>query len=410
MSDTPTVVILAGGENSRFFPLNTGTHKGGRSIAGVTLIERCVADFRAQGFENIVIVVSPKDFDGNGLSGTIADVAFVLQPEPLGQADAILKGAAKADGDCIVTSPYYLEAGVLAKQLVEKKTQTGADCVLLASETDEPALYGMLQLEGDKLISITEKSESAKSGLKANSYYLLSRAFIESLKQTTLDHYGLEDELNAYAKEHHIAVVTAQQPPLSLKFSWQLLDFMQLLLVAQQSNRHPSAHVAQTAVIDESAGPVVIAAGASIRDYAIVAGPCYIGENVLIGEHSFIRGSAIESYAKVGARTEIARSLIMTGATIHAGYCSDSILGERTTVGAGLITANLRLDHAPVTATILDKKRETHHKKLGLITGDDVNIGVRVTSMPGTLIGSGSTIFPSLTISHTISSETVQKT
>ncbi len=64
MANLPTVVILAAGENSRFFPLNQTTHKGALSLLGKPLIVRTLENLEENGFEHIVIVVSKKDFEG----------------------------------------------------------------------------------------------------------------------------------------------------------------------------------------------------------------------------------------------------------------------------------------------------------------------------------------------------------
>jgi bifunctional UDP-N-acetylglucosamine pyrophosphorylase/glucosamine-1-phosphate N-acetyltransferase len=84
-------------------------------------------------------------------------------------------------------------------------------------------------------------------------------------------------------------------------------------------------------------------------------------------------------------------------------------LGDKTTVGAGLITANLRLDGTQVHAMVSEKKRDTNKRKMGIITGENVHLGVRVTTMPGTLIGANSTIYPGLLISRTIENNSIKK-
>lgn len=411
MHQKPFVILLAGGENSRFFPLNTGTHKGGRSIAGTSLINRCVNDLYAHNFTNIRVVVSEIDYGGKGLSDSLEkDVEFVLQPEPRGQADAILLGTADLDGDCIVASPYYLNAGSIAQQILEKQEKTQAECVVLASETSEPALYGMLQFNEDTLTGIIEKSEEqTTSTTKANSFYYFNRSFLQKLATAEVSQYSLEQSLHQFAQEHVVKIVKTEERWPSLKFAWQLLEFTELILSQQTSKRHPSAKIAANAIIDETKGAVVIEEGADIRDFVTISGPAYIGKNVLIGEYSFIRGSAIEADCRVGANTEIVRSLLLPEATIHAGYCADSILGDKTTVGAGLITANLRLDGTQVHAMVSEKKRDTNKRKMGIITGENVHLGVRVTTMPGTLIGANSTIYPGLLISHTIENDSIKK-
>lgn len=411
MHQKPFVILLAGGENSRFFPLNTGTHKGGRSIAGMSLINRCVADLYAHNFTNIRVVVSEKDYGGNGLSGSLEKpVEFVLQPEPRGQADAIILATADLEGDCIVASPYYLNAGAIAQQLLEKQESTQAECVVLASETTEPALYGMLQLQEDTLTGIVEKSEEqTNSNTKANSFYYFNRSFLQQLAATEISQYSLEQHLHQFAQGHNVKIVRTEKHWPSLKFAWQLLEFTDIILSQQTSKRDPSAMIAATAIFDETKGAVVIAEGAVIKDFVTISGPAYIGKNVLIGEYSFIRGSSIEGDCKVGANTEIVRSLLLPEVTIHSGYCADSILGEKTTIGAGLITANLRLDGTQVHAMVAEKKRATNKRKMGIITGENVHLGVRVTTMPGTLIGANSTIYPGLIVSHSIENDSIKK-
>lgn len=411
MHQKPFVILLAGGENSRFFPLNTGTHKGGRSIAGTSLINRCVNDLFAHNFTTIRVVVSEKDYGGKGLSDTLEkDVEFVLQPEPRGQADAIILATADLEGDVIVASPYYLNAGAIAQQLLEKQEATQAECVVLASETTEPTLYGMLQLEEDTLTGIVEKSEEhTTSTTKANSFYYFNRSFLQQLATTQVSQYSLEQSLHQFAQEHSVKIVRTEEQWPSLKFAWQLLEFTEIVLSQQTSQRHPSAQIAANTVIDETKGAVVIAEGAIIKDFVTISGPAYIGKNVLIGEYSFIRGSSIEAECQVGANTEIVRSLLLPEVTIHAGYCADSILGDKSTVGAGLITANLRLDGTQVHAMVSEKKRATNKRKMGVITGENVRLGVRVTTMPGTLIGANSTIYPGLLLSHSIENDSIKK-
>jgi len=69
-SDIP-VLILAAGENSRFFPLNSDTHKGGLIFNEKPLIFYTLQGLADAGFRRAVIAVSPKDHGGRGLSGEL---------------------------------------------------------------------------------------------------------------------------------------------------------------------------------------------------------------------------------------------------------------------------------------------------------------------------------------------------
>ena len=68
-------------------------------------------------------------------------------------------------------------------------------------------------------------------------------------------------------------------------------------------------------------------------------------------------------------------------------------------LGAGVILANLRLDHQFVTIGVREKKIQTSLKKLGSILGEGTQIGCSSVLNPGTLIGPDSFCYPCLAIS-----------
>ena len=93
-----TAVILAGGENSRFFPLNTDTHKGGLILCGKSIVVNTLENLFLVGISRVCITVSKKDFAGRGLSAEVAkikiksgcSVDFILQEKAEGMGEALL--------------------------------------------------------------------------------------------------------------------------------------------------------------------------------------------------------------------------------------------------------------------------------------------------------------------------------
>lgn len=403
MITKPPLVLLAGGENHRFFPLNTGTHKGCRVVAGKPLLVWALEDVCRLGFTRVILVVSSKDFNNQGISAELSnynlplEIEYVLQPEAKGQADAILLGTKSVQEDCIVASPYYLNLGELAAQLAEAATTSTAECILLGSHTDHPEHFGILSIEVNKVTGLIEKPDNPASDKKTNSVYFLRKSFIEYLATQPEAQYSLEASINTYAQDHLIEWQEIGELP-SLKFSWHLLDFMRLLLKKQAGFISPSAIVAQTAVLDDSTGAIVIEENARINDFVKIVGPAYVGKNVTIGDYSFIRQSAIEQNTIVGARTEIVRSLLESKVSIHGSYCADSIIGAGTKISSGLNTANKRLDRANIHVHVHEKKINAGRNNLGVIIGESSNIGISVNTMPGVLIGTNSSIYPGITL------------
>lgn len=415
MSSTqkPTIVIHAGGKNSRFFPLNTLTNKGFISLLGKPLVVRALESLEHHGFTNVVLVVSEKDSNGNGLSGILnsynlnLNIRWVLQPEANGQGHALLVASEHIDTYCISMSPYYVNAGQIAEKLWHAQQEEGSDCVFMGTQVDDPSLYGMLEFHQEKpkqVIGIIEKPVGhAPSNYKVNSIYLLSKKFLEYLQETPLEEYSLEIALTAYAKHNVLTWVENSEDLPSLKYAWHLFDMAKALLNSATTHIDPTAHISATAILDDSTGPIVIESGAQVGDFAKVSGPCYIGKNVLVGDYSFVRdNSVIEANTTIGAKTEIVRSIILGGASIHYGYLADSILDQGVKVGAGLITANKRFDRKTIRTQVKGQMVAMSSNAQGVIVGAHTHLGIGIRTLPGVLIGAHNAIHPSTIIEKNI--------
>jgi UDP-N-acetylglucosamine diphosphorylase / glucose-1-phosphate thymidylyltransferase / UDP-N-acetylgalactosamine diphosphorylase / glucosamine-1-phosphate N-acetyltransferase / galactosamine-1-phosphate N-acetyltransferase len=398
-----TAIIIAGGSNSRFYPLNTTLHKGGFSLLGQPLIHRTLDNLVNNNINQIICVVSPKDSNDQGLSHIISQsphankVTLVTQPEPTGMGDAVLKAAKHIQSDqFLVLSPYHTSAGAIATQLTNLHTPS-AVCTIT---TKTPWEYGVISQQDNLATGIVEKPPQGQepSDQRVQSIYLLNQDYLQTLKDQPPDHYNFELALNLHMQSHPVGILKLDQKLPSLKYAWNLFDIFYNLIDQFKSHTHPSATIAPTAVIDDSKGPVIIDQNATINHAARIVGPCYIGPNAFIGDFSLIRIANIEQDAVVGSNTEVVRSLIFNNATIHYSYLADSILGPHTKIAAGLITANRRFDRQPIKVTINDKRVNTGHTALGLITGEHVTTGIRLSTMPGTIIKANQTTPPNSTL------------
>lgn len=145
---------------------------------------------------------------------------------------------------------------------------------------------------------------------------------------------------------------------------------------------------------------IFIGEGSVVEAGAYLVGPCYIGRNCQIRHGAYLRGNVIaEDHSVIGHATEVKNALFLEGA--HAGhfaYVGDSILGKGANLGAGVKCANLRLDGKEVVLSLCGQRVPTGLRKLGAIVGDGVQIGCNSVLNPGTLIGKGAAIFPSLNV------------
>ncbi len=416
----PTIVIIAGGENSRFSPLNTKTHKGFLSLVGRPIIANAFNSLKKHGFTNIVLITSVKDQTNPDLSTYLQNntaglaITQIVQKNPTGMGDAILLAKQHLGENCIVASPYYSNLGEIAARLWQQKQETNANCVYSGTQTDKTGIYGILKIDPHnpkKVIGIEEKptKKDTNSAIKIDSIYLFDAGFIQELAQTEKDEYSLEKAIKSYAEKTEATWVENKGHVQSLKYPWHLFNLFEQIVSQEKTSFAKSAQIADTAVFDDSNGPVIVAENATIGDFTKLVGPCYIGKNCLVGDYSFIRNSSLEEGVTVGANTEVVRSILLENSSIHFGYLADSILGHATKIGAGLITANKRLDRKNIRVEVKKSLVDTKSNTFGIITGENVTIGISVNTMPGITIGANAEIHPCLTVTRNVPANEIVK-
>lgn len=405
MTKKPTIVLLAAGKSSRFFPLNT-EHKSFLSIMGKPLIVRTIETLIQNKYDDIIIVISSKKSAQQNLQEILDKhnlatvVTVTTQDKAKGQGNAILSTKKYIDNDFIILMPYRFNCQNFLDSLYTTKQQTQADCVFLGTETNTPNLFGIIEYQNEKFIRVVEKPKpgTEPSNIRVLGAYLFDKEFLTELEQTDEEEYSFEKAYTNYAKKKNIAWAKIDQEIPTLKYPWHLFDFQKLLFSQLKSFRSKTSKIAATAFIDESEGPVYIGDNSIIGHTARVSGPCYIGANTLVGDFSLVRGSCIETGAKVGAHSEVARSIMMEGSTIHRAYIGDSVIGKNTKIGAGFISANRRNDRQSIQVIVKNRKIDTQRENLGTIIGGQTRIGINTGTMPGVFIGADCMIYPSQTI------------
>lgn len=411
----PTVVITAAGSNSRFFPLNTQIHKGAITLVGESFVARTLKNLESRGFSKVIIIESPRDQESGSLKKAVKlahtnlDVEFVVQKEAKGMGDAILTAKHLLTDRFFVIFPDLINAGELANQMLAAESRS----VVCTASTNEPWLYGIVEIENGFAKAVEEKPAKGqeKSNQKINGCYLLDHKMIEILENLPEAEYNFEEALNHLFNQEPVRAIELKESLFSLKYPWHLFKFQQTLFDHLSSKIDPTAQVAKTAVLDDSHGPIVIEAGARVGDFAKLVGPIYLGKNTLVGDYSFVRGSSLEEKSVVGANTEIVRSVILENSTIHFSYLADSIIGPNNQIGAGLITANKRLDRETIKTMVKGIKTDTGLGALGIITGESAKLGIGLNTMPGVLIGAEAMVHPGVTLAKNVEhNETIQKT
>lgn len=419
MSNQPLqAVILAAGESSRFWPLNS-THKSLLQIMGKPLIWYTIDGLIKAGIKEIIIIQGPKrDIEGELKNFDCrVKIKYVIQNEPLGMGNAVLCAKEHIKENFFVLNATRINCGDIVGLMVGCLKKTGAKMVLAGEETATPWLFGIARIKGDRVLEVVEKPGQGNepSNINVTGVRLCDSGifkYLEGVKNTRNNNDEFEVAISLFAKENdtRIVVFGESSKSVSLKYPWHLFAAQKYIFnkFLTKKTIAKSARIAKNAVIE---GNVHIGENVKIYEGAVIKGPCYIGDNSAIGNNSVVRDNCnLEAGAMVGALCEAARTIFQPDVHIHSGYIGDSILDRGVRVGAAAITANVRLDRGQISARVKKEKDgvkvlakvDTGLKALGAVIGQNSHLGARVTILPARFIGKDCQIAAGATISRNL--------
>src|SRR3989338_7515147 len=388
-------IILAAGESSRFWPLNHG-HKSQIKLLGRPLIFWTIKALAENGVKDIALIISPSNTtlkeDLKTVAGDLnVKLSYFVQEKPLGTGNAI--SLAKN----FIKEPFFVLWGaeVSAKEtiaeILEKYRSEKPATVLVGAQTNTPWDYGILKLEGERIIEIVENPKSGQepSNIKVVGTYFLSPDFFDAYQKLSKHHEAdFVDALNLYLKDKPSELVLLPKDTPSLKYPWNLLEISKIMLESEDFKNY-------------------ISPSATIGANMVIKGKVYIGPHCQIGDHNVLRGPLnLESGVRTGAFFEIKNSVVQEGTHFHSGYVGDSVIGKNCRFGAGFITANRRLDRGSIKSVVKGKKIDTGLTYFGAAVGDNSSFGIHAGTMPGILIGSNCQIGPSTAVFENVEDST----
>jgi bifunctional UDP-N-acetylglucosamine pyrophosphorylase/glucosamine-1-phosphate N-acetyltransferase len=393
------VVLLAAGESSRFWPLNS-KHKTLFYLMGKPLIWWTIEGIKMAKIKKVFIVQSPKrdieeELKKNKIDGL--EIKFITQEKPLGTGNALWQARNYLKSDFFVLNADVLNTKEIL-EMMKKKIKKGTS-LLAGQKTKTPEIFGIMKLKGERILEIVEKpkKEKAPSDIKVVGIYFLKPVFFDFYKKVKKHIYDFEDALSLYVKKIETRVVLVkgkeEETPSFLKYPWHLFNFRKYLFDRFLKPKiEKGAKISKDAIIQ---GKVFIGRGTKILEGAIIKGPCYIGRKCLVGNNSLVREyTNLEDEVLIGAFAEVTRSIFQKGSTTHSGFFGDSIVDQGTKIGAGTITSNVRLDRGEIFSEVKKERIATGLKSFGTVIGKNTYIGTKVNIMPGKFIGSECKIGP----------------
>jgi len=369
---------------------------------GKTLMEHQIEMALASGLDEFVLVGNQHNIERLREIATRfpeAHIDLAVQGQRPGMATAVQSAQELVGDEMIVVNPGDIFEGSAYVAILEAWIGGSAASYILGTRVKEYFPGGYLLVdEGKEIRHIVEKPRKGEepSNVVNIVVHLHTNATalfrcLAKVKSGGLDAY--EQALESMIEERHrLKLVEYGGFWGPIKYPWHLLDAMEYFL-----DQGPRC-IASSAIISEKAtieGCVTIDENVRVLENAVIRGPCYIGKNSIIGNSVLIRDRChIGADCVVGFSTEIRHSYIGDGSWFHQNYVGDSIIADRCSLGAGTVTANLRLDEEEVAIESDGTIMGTGLAKLGAIIGADSKTGINVSVMPGVRVGPNSVVGP----------------
>ena len=386
------------------------TDKNFLNFLGKPLIEHQLELLKNAGLDEVVIVGGKHNLEKFVLCGKDLgmDVSVVEQKDlDTGMCGAVLAAKNKIGSEpvLIFSSNDVVEKSAF-ESVLEAFEKGDAEGYLLGKVVHEYFPGGYLEISDDGFIkNIIEKPEKGKEpsnlvNLVVHVHRDFSKlvSYLEQAKSDSDDLYevALGNMIKDGVKMKAVKYDGFWQP---IKFPWHVNKVFKFLFDNAKKTISKSAQISKNAVVK---GDVIIGENVKILEGAVVNGPVYIGDDSVIATNALVRESNIGKNCVIGFSTEVARSFLGDNVWTHSNYIGDSVIGNNVSFGAGTATGNLRLDEGEISSITDDEKTPTGENKLGIITGDNIRVGINNSFMPGVKIGSDSFIGAGLVIPENI--------
>ncbi len=372
---TVPAVVLAAGEGRRLDPLTNRRPKPMVPVANRPILAYVVSALADAGIDRIVLVVGYrqeriKNYFGDGDQWGV-DIEYVAQETQLGTAHAVLQADAAIDGPFLVLNGDRIVDPSLVAHVRDELERDADRPVLSVTQSAHASDYGVVSLEGDRVVEITEKPAApTRSQLINAGVYGFSNAIFDAVRETPTEEgeLAITTTLETIIANRPVRAIREHDTWLDVSYLWDLLDVNAAVLGGTEFSAADSS----------------TKAGGSDGE---IAPDTVIGDDVTLGPNATIEGStAIGDNVTIEANAVVSNAVVFPDAVIEAG----SVVRDAVVAGNARVGANSTIAGGDSTIVVDGEAHE--NVEFGGVVGDNATLGGGVTVDPGTVIGDGTTV------------------
>ena len=168
---------------------------------------------------------------------------------------------------------------------------------------------------------------------------------------------------------------------------------VEVLGPADRVSIDPSAAIEPFVVLDARQGPISIDAGAVVRSFTRLEGPCHVGRESQLFRAEVRGGTTIGPVCRVGG--EVEQSILQAYVNkYHEGFLGHSYVCPWVNLAALSTTSDLKGDYSPVDVPLAGEPIPTGRTKVGSFIGDHTKTGLSCLFNTGSSIGVMCLILP----------------
>lgn len=333
-------LLLAGGRGTRLRPLTFTGNKHMIPIANQPILFYGLRNLALAGVHDVGIILGPlqegiRERVGDGREFGVS-VQYIEQGDPRGLADAVLcaREFLGQDPFLMYLGDNLLQTGL--KPFFDTFAVQHPDAVVGVTPVTHPERYGVLEADGDRIVSIEEKPIRPRSNLALVGVYLFTDAVHEVVQTLTASARGeleITDAIRRLWQERgRVSVLHVDGWWKDTGQPGDLLEANQLVLRSLPHDAFPrEGTIAPGATIH---GEVGVGRGSVIASGARLTGPSLLGNDVRVSDGSEVGPDCSLGNGVAVHHASIRRSIVLDGARIEGVRVVDSVIGRNVEVNS----------------------------------------------------------------------------